>query len=288
MVALLLLTIVFSACFGSPQHSVQLGLEAQVRNVVNLKDSAYVDGRKGLEAQYRLDSKPFDQLIKTTSDWKVRLLCQIVVERVKKSNNIAEYLRTEPKLVKLGRGWEERYEVGGRVLAEHGKDIPLFLVERLWRIYDLSDVELVDWEHVRYEQYGTERALARAVGYLKVVEARELLEAELNPSFYVQDFDKKSPKEQKDILSYSHMRLQVIAAIGEIGSALSVPILLNALEAQIDEETPTIFGSLAMALRQCADRSVLPQLREKLVATKSAAMREYLERLIQRLEQGTK
>ena len=287
----ILLMVLFMSCGTFVWGDANGDLEAQIRNVAHLKGKSYVDGRARLEAQYRQEAKSFEELAQTTGDWQVRLLCGIVAERVAKAEAIAEYLKEEPKL-QWPEGWERQYIACGRALAEKGEDIPMFLVERFWRVSEFqnAEVELVGWESRMYAQNANEATLARALGHLKMKEARELLESALDPRFYVEDFDKKTVEEQKDILKrFSRRRSQVAAVLGEIGSPLSVPTLLDAMEMQDRFDSSSIVGAgLAVAIGQCADKSTLPVFRGKASTTEVASMKEYLERKIRALEQSEK
>lgn len=285
--------VLFATNARPVQGDENIGLEGQVGRVAALKQQAYVEAREGLEARYRQDPKSFEQLVETSEDWRVRLLCRIVAERVNKAEAIGEFLKQEPK-VPITNEWEGRYEMSGKALAEQGKEVPMFLAERFWRAseFQMMDGELVDWEFQLYTRYQNECALARALGYLKLSETRELLESALDPRFYAEDFEKQSLEKQKSILrEYSHPRGQAARAIGEVGSPLSIPSLIGALEMEDRFGDTSASDRLGIALARSidnADKSMMPLLKQKAAETKVASRKEYLEKKIRALEQSEK
>jgi hypothetical protein len=229
-------------------------IAGQVKTLVKLTGAEYVKKRDDLLKLVEGNSKQFSELRKTTKDWKVRLLCDILLERASKEKETDRFLKWKPGFP-FERGALPRIKTIGEALAEKGRATPMLLVEKLWKN--------TAWKKWRIDRE-SDAYLCRALYVLKVAGAREVLEKKLEAE-------------------YGFTRMQAAMALGTIGDVRSVPALLRLLERD-PECRDTDSAGARMAIPHCARKETIPLLRKTAEKAKTERMRMAIMTIVSKLE----
>jgi WG repeat protein/PBS lyase HEAT-like repeat-containing protein len=231
----------------SPSYLAQLQkLAGRIRPLAAQKGDGYLKGRNELVRVAKADPRPFVDLVKTTGEWKVRVLCSILLERVQQPDAVRQFEEWKPTGL-WRRGTTDRVSSYAGGIAEKGAGVPMLLVERLWK-GDLREARLRHW---RYES-GTEirASMAVALGRLKAAAAREVMEMLL-----LEPYDRFSSMLDREMCAW---------ALGQFRDPRSIPALIAAFDIVPASEHPSRGADLESiaeaALQKCASRKSLPLL----------------------------
>lgn len=211
--------------------------------------NAYIERREALVQKAKKDAAPFIELRKATVDWRVRLLCNIVLERVQKEKAVAKFLVWKiPKEYDPGR----EMKIGVK-LAPVGKDTPYLLTEGLWK--------QIGGNHWSAGDHLTKAIMACALGELRFADAREVLEERLSDQHL------------------TTLGMQCSRALAKLKDPRSVPALINYVE---QHPGAASVDTISKALWECATKESLPFLDEKLKAMKDRSARDAIQSVIEK------
>lgn len=243
----------------------------QLQEVAELSGEAYFRARRNLDRVASQDIETFKRTAEKARGWRVPLLVRIVAERVQKRKAVARLLKAEPKPLSGQRGWD-RVVFFGEALAEAGKDVPMLLIEKLWK-----DTEIKTWPRPvddigkDYDIKIWPRSLndrrriftAWALGVLKPKASRPVLEEAL-------DSDDDNVKDA------------ALWALGELGDSRSVPTLFRFIE-NYPRGYSHLVDIAADSLLKCGGRECVGFLEEKARVTENPRAKAVAKRLIDQI-----
>ena len=129
----------------------------------------YVNARYRLEQDARVHPEWLAAARHSTNDWHVALLCSIISHRIAKAEEFQQFLNIK-RNARPSEKERVRIETQAQAIAQDGKEIPVMLIECLWKMNEIDEIE---WSRGGMERKGY---VAHALGLLRVKEARPVLE----------------------------------------------------------------------------------------------------------------
>lgn len=225
--------VVASMAYGGENKTTELFSMALLS-----KGTEYVRNRNELKEIVRKDPTVLNATTNATNDWQTVLLVDILKESVAKEGEIAALLKWQRPDDYI-RAWESRVQTHGKLIAAEAKEVPMFLVEKIWKGNELTfglgdENEQLMW---------TMSALAR----LQVKAASRPLEMFLNEDEY--DF---------------RVVETALTALGEIADPRSLPAVLKIVLEPPKPGMRITHAVAAHAVARCARKDSLPLLKETL------------------------
>jgi hypothetical protein len=253
-------------------------IQKQLSDVARLTGKEYIKARETVEHDYKQESAYIQHCANSATDWCVRAVAKIVVERQEKKDPIQAFLDWKFD-VPYDRAATRRIRTAGSAIAGKAENIPMFLVEAFWKENELEPDPLKTKFFRNDPQWAF---LANAIGQMKIGEARPILEKALLEDFYKPIADDLYIGGWKSIV-----KIEVAKALGEIKSADSVPGLLEVLEKDPDAKDRATLYALG-ALSSCIDKSSKKFLSQKLQESTEEKVKTTVARLLEQIDKSEK
>ena len=266
----LILTMLYSAATAVGNMTNE-ELVQRILNVSGLEGEAYLQGRKGLEIIYKNNEVLFDKVINSSSDWQVIVLGKTVKERANKSDKIEKFVGTKMQYSDT-RSWEQKIDDVGADMATQGKNVPMIMVEKIWK-----NNELNNWPLATADGYAS---ICYAIGRMGLINARPILENVLTNDLYCTDRMEIIKSKARPVVAIGIVRGYAAGALGRFKDPRSVPALLSVLESETGSHEIYPGAPAGQALRKCLDKDSLKYLEEKKVSTKKEKLKEVLQNII--------
>lgn len=180
-----------------------------------------------------------------TNDWQSCLLYAIACERVTNLATIAELVSWKPD-VSYASNAVTRIEETGKELSRKAKDIPLFLVESIWKTNELA-IFTNRCEHIA--------ACLHAIGILKIQDGR-------------------LPAERLLMHENEMVRTYAATALGELGHPASARILLESVIRGYQGKPDGSLKAAVEAMFVCGGTEIVPLLEDALEKAERGAIKD--------------
>ena len=246
-------------------------LTTQILAVAGKEGGPYLEGRKALEATYRARTKEFNDVIKTTDDWRVKIMGEIVRERVTKAKAIAKFVETAMDYPDT-RAWDMKIIGVGDDMTSKGKDVPMLLVEKIWKNNELNNYPLGEGSGCA--------AVTCAISKLGIRDARPILENVVSNDVYFVNRPEIAKSRTRPEVAINEVRGYAAVTLGEFGDPRSVPALVNLMEKAFVAKSSDA-GRAGFGIVQCMNESSVPFMEKIIAETKNQRLKEFLTKTIQ-------
>ncbi len=255
------ITIFVALSNGSSLYGYELGFTETKREIVNaakLTGAEYENERNRLVEKHGQAKSILSGLSFPKEEWEAKLLSEIIIMRIERKK-LVEDIETSEMPIALDREGATRRLAQGNILAARCREVPALLIEALWKGNAVRK---------KFRPVDDDAYLCSALGLLKVIAARQILEANLKHEYF-------------------EVRAAAASALGKIGSPESVPALYSMIIRNKNETVKDYKIAADVAIRQipkCADINTIEYLRKSCKEINNDEIETITEQLIKEIE----